>query len=171
MHQQLQDEEHLHLLSQAVKSFSIAITKLASIEGIEEHLSTYITTPNLACQQQAEEAFNYPLDWQPTGNDHLDKIFRPMFISVNAVSLFCKVLSVTKLAGGLLFFLPLPYLVAVITLHYTTLHYFWTIFHYFFLLFSTFGRSFHFFSLLYITWDIILYSSLHVCALWWLGVI
>ncbi len=92
MHQQLQDEEHLHLLSQAVKSFSIAITKLASIEGIEEHLSTYITTPNLARQWQAEEAFNYPLDWQPTGNDHLDKIFHPMFISVNAVSLFHKVL-------------------------------------------------------------------------------
>src|SRR5258706_15698712 len=64
---------------------------------------------------------------------------------------------VTKLAGGLLFFLPLPYLVVVITLHYTTLHYFGTIFHYF--------------TLLYITGDIILYSTLHMCALWWQVVI
>jgi hypothetical protein len=92
MHQQLEDEEHLHLLSQAVKSFSSAITKLASAEGIEGHLSTYVTTPNLARQQQAEEAFNHPSDWQPTGNDHLDKIFRPMFTLVDAVPLFRQVL-------------------------------------------------------------------------------
>lgn len=92
MHQQLEDEECLHSLSQAVKSFSLAITKLASANGIEEHLSTYITTPNLAHQQQAEKAFNYPVDWQPTGSNHLDKVFCPMFTSVNAVPLFCKVL-------------------------------------------------------------------------------
>ena len=92
MHQQLEDEEHLHSLSQAVKSFSLAITKLASAKGIEEHLSMYVTTPNLARQRQAEEAFNHPHDWQPTGNDHLDKIFRPMFTSVDAVPLFRQVL-------------------------------------------------------------------------------
>src|SRR5258706_8213176 len=37
-------------------------------------------------------------------------------------------LVVIKLAGGLLFFLPLPYLVAVFSLLYTTLLYFWVIF-------------------------------------------
>src|SRR5258706_13614519 len=31
--------------------------------------------------------------------------------------------------------------------------------------------SFHYFTLLYITWDIILYFTLHVCALWWQVVI
>src|SRR5258706_6325855 len=62
MHQQLEDDEHLHLLSQAVKLFSLAITKLASAEGIEEHLSTYVTTPNLARQRQAESRVTHPLD-------------------------------------------------------------------------------------------------------------
>ena len=92
MYQQLEEEEHLHSLNQAVKSFSLALTKLAATDGIEGHLSTFVTTPNLARQRQAEEAFNNPCDWQPTGNDHLDKIFRPMFTSVNAVSLFRQVL-------------------------------------------------------------------------------
>src|SRR5258706_10397904 len=78
---------------------------------------------------------------------------------------------VTKLAGGLLFFLPLPYLVAVISLHYTTLHYFGVVFHYSTLLYSTLGRSFHYFTLLYTTGDIILYLTLHMCALWWQVVI
>src|SRR5258706_238883 len=79
------------------------------------------------------------------------------------VSLWCDSWegTVTKLAGGLLFFLPLPYLVAVITLHYTTLHYFGAVFHYFTLLYSILGRCFHYFSLLFITWDIILYFTLH----------
>src|SRR5258706_13680857 len=54
---------------------------------------------------------------------------------------------VTKLASGLLFFLPFPYICGG---HFITLHYF---------------------TLLYITWDIVLYSTLHVCALWWQVVI
>ena len=37
-------------------------------------------------------------------------------------------LDVTKLAGGLLFFLPFPYLVAVISLLYTTLLYLGAVF-------------------------------------------
>src|SRR5258706_11860325 len=65
--------------------------------------------------------------------------------------------TVIKLAGGLLFFLPFPYLVVV--------------FHYFTLLYFTLGRSFHYFTLLYITGDIILDFTLHVCALWWQVVI
>ena len=92
MHQHLEDEEQLHLLRQAVQSFSLAVSELASAKGVEEHLSTYVATPNITRQRQAEEAFNYPSDWQPTGNDHLDKIFRPMFTLVNAVSLFQQVL-------------------------------------------------------------------------------
>ena len=58
MYQQLEEEDHLHLLNQAVKSFSLAITKLATANGIEGHLLMFITTPNLACQWQAEEVFN-----------------------------------------------------------------------------------------------------------------
>src|SRR5258706_12398377 len=54
---------------------------------------------------------------------------------------------VIKLASGLLFYLPLPYICGS---HYITLHY------------ST---------LLYITWGIFPYITLHVCALWWQVVI
>src|SRR5258706_15016896 len=35
----------------------------------------------------------------------------------------------------------------------------------------TLWRSLHYFSLLYITWGIIFYFSLHLCALWWQVVI
>src|SRR5258706_7639752 len=68
-----------------------------------------------------------------------------------------KLSHVTKLAGGLLFFLPFPYLVVVISLLYTTLLYLGAVF-----------------SLLYITlhcWGVFLYFTLHVCALWWQVVI
>src|SRR5258706_9250394 len=47
----------------------------------------------------------------------------------------------------------------------------WRSLHYITLLYSTLGQSFHYFTLLYITWDFILYSTLHVCALWWRVVI
>src|SRR5258706_5314005 len=94
-------------------------------------------------------------------------------------------MAVTKLASGLLFFLPFPLPCGshYITLHYSTLHwgslsllystllYFGAVFHYFTLLYSILGRSFHYFTLLYITGDIIHYSTLHVCALWWQVVI
>src|SRR5258706_8015760 len=62
--------------------------------------------------------------------------------------------------------------------HYTTLHsstlpcggHFITL-HYSTLLYFTLGQSFHYFTLLYTTGDIILYSTLHVYALWWQVVI
>src|SRR5258706_11690057 len=75
---------------------------------------------------------------------------------------------VTKLAGGLLFFLPfpLPWGGHYITLHYSTLH--WGGLS---LLYSTLLYFGAIFTLLYITGDIILYSTLHVCALWWQVVI
>src|SRR5258706_12732375 len=56
-------------------------------------------------------------------------------------------ISVIKLASGLLFFLPFP---CICGGHYITLHYF---------------------ALLYITWGIFPYFTLHVCALWWQVVI
>src|SRR5258706_12792964 len=65
------------------------------------------------------------------------------------ISLWCDSWegTVIKLAGGLLFFLPFP---CICGGHYITLHYF---------------------ALLYITWGIFLYFTLHVCALWWQVVI
>src|SRR5258706_6476724 len=73
------------------------------------------------------------------------------------VSLWCDSWegTVTKLAGGLLFFLPLPYLVAVITLLFTTLHYIWAGFYLSYLIHSYFGPAF---SLLFI----ILHSFGHI---------
>src|SRR5258706_10461199 len=91
-----------------------------------------------------------------------------MLLGCQGIVLRLPALFVTKLAGGLLFFLPLPYLVAVITLHYTTLLYLGVVFslHYTTLLYL--GAVF---SLLYITGDIILDFTLHMCALWWQVVI
>src|SRR5258706_2388862 len=42
----------------------------------------------------------------------------------------------------------------------------WRSLHYITLLYSTLGRAFHFFTFLYINRDIVLYFTLHVCALW-----
>src|SRR5258706_11728944 len=131
--------------------------------------------------------------WQKSsGNFSLSWVLWVLWVgtceeSEPVVSLWCDSWegTVTKLANGLLFFLPSPYLVAVttllyttllylvavITLHYTTLHYFGAVFHYFTLLYSTLGRSFHYFTLLYTIGDIVLYFTLHMCALWWQVVI
>src|SRR5258706_1405823 len=101
-----------------------------------------------------------------------------MLLGCQGIVLRLPALFVTKLAGGLLFFLPLPYLVAVITLHYTTLLYLGAVFslHYTTLLyigaiFSLLYTTLLYFALLYVTGDVILYSTLHMCALWWQVVI
>src|SRR5258706_14101049 len=77
--------------------------------------------------------------------------------------------AVTKLAGGLLFFLPLPYLVAVITLLYTTLLYLgavisllYTTLHYSTLLWGSLFITLHYSTLLGTLFSTLLY----MCALY-----
>jgi|SRR5258706_15855814 len=97
------------------------------------------------------------------------------------VSLWCNSWegTVTKLAGGLLFFLPSPYLVAVITLLYTTLLYLvavitlhYTTLHYLggsfiTLLYSTLPLGSHFITLHYSTLLGTLFVTLrYMCALY-----
>src|SRR5258706_3539270 len=78
---------------------------------------------------------------------HVHTAYTTAYQSYNPPNGYNMFAFVIKLAGGLLFFLPFPYICGG---HYISLHYF---------------------TLLYITWGIFPYFTLHVCALWWRVVI